>query len=51
VKRVSASLLVSHLVEGGKLSERELAELRALIDLNSHNSSRKGAKAQRTQDK
>ena len=31
----SASLLVSHLVEDGKLSASELAELRTLIDSNS----------------
>jgi BlaI family transcriptional regulator, penicillinase repressor len=47
----SASLLVSHLVEGGKLSKDELAELRRLIDSNANNSSRKGAKAPRTQNK
>jgi predicted transcriptional regulator len=45
----SASRLVSHLVEGGKLSQDELAELRQLIDVNSHKSARKGAKMQRTQ--
>jgi predicted transcriptional regulator len=45
----SASRLVSHLVEGGKLSDSELAELRKLIDVNSHKSARKGAKMQRTQ--
>jgi len=44
----SASRLVSHLVEGGKLSEGELAELRQLIDGNSHQSARKGAKTQKT---
>ncbi len=43
----SASRLVAHLVEGGKLSSGELAELRQLIDDNSNNVSRKGAKAQR----
>ena len=32
----SASRLVAHLVEGGKLSADELAELRQLIDANSH---------------
>jgi predicted transcriptional regulator len=46
----SASRLVSHLVEGGKLSEGELAELRQLIDGNSHQSARKGAKMQRTRE-
>jgi len=45
----SASRLVSHLVEGGKLSQDELAELRQLIDVNSHKSARKSAKMQRTQ--
>jgi predicted transcriptional regulator len=44
----SAGRLVSHLVEGGKLSASELAELRTLIDLNANNSSRKGAKAPRS---
>jgi len=44
----SASRLVAHLVEGGKLSERELAELRTLVDSSSSRISRKGAKAQRT---
>ncbi len=43
----SASRLVSHLVEGGKLSDGELAELRTLINSPSINVSRKGAKAQR----
>jgi BlaI family transcriptional regulator, penicillinase repressor len=42
----SASRLVTHLVEGGKLSARELDELRALLDANSNHVSRKGAKAQ-----
>jgi predicted transcriptional regulator len=46
----SASRLVSHLVEGGKLSESDLAELRRLIDVNSHKTARKGAKKQRTQN-
>jgi len=45
----SASRLVTHLVEGGKLSESELTELRELIDGTSHKSSRSGAKAQGTQ--
>ena len=44
----SAQRLVAHLVEGGKLSDKELAELRTLIDSNSKGFSRKGAKAQRT---
>ena len=40
----SAGRLVSHLVEGGKLSDDELAELRTLI--NSHSkTARKGAKS------
>jgi BlaI family penicillinase repressor len=43
----SASRLVTHLVEGGKLSNGELAELRTLINSHSNNVSRKGAKAQR----
>lgn len=43
----SASRLVAHLVEGGKLSAGELAELRALLDSNSNHVARKGAKAQR----
>jgi predicted transcriptional regulator len=43
----SASRLVTHLVEGGKLSNGELAELRELLDSHSKNVSRKGAKAQR----
>jgi predicted transcriptional regulator len=41
----SASRLVTHLVEDGQLSTKELAELRDLI--NSNHVSRKGAKAQR----
>jgi predicted transcriptional regulator len=41
----SASRLAVHLVEAGKLSPKELAELRTLIDSN--RASRKGAKAQR----
>lgn len=44
----SAGLLVSHLVEGGKLSKDELAELRKLIDSNANSFSRKGAKAPRS---
>jgi predicted transcriptional regulator len=45
----SASRLVAHLVEGGKLSDSERAELRRLIDVNSDKTARKGAKMQRTQ--
>jgi len=41
----SASRLVAHLVEGGKLSHDELAELRTLITSNSSRVSRKSAKA------
>jgi predicted transcriptional regulator len=41
----SASRLVTHLVEGGKLSDNELAELRKLINSNSNRVSRKGAKS------
>ena len=43
----SAGRLVAHLVEGGKLSHEELAELRTLLASNSKKVSRKGAKAQR----
>jgi predicted transcriptional regulator len=43
----SASRLVTHLVEGGTLSAGELAKLRQLIDGNSHQSAREGAKMQR----
>ena len=43
----SASRLVAHLVEGGKLSDDELAELRTLMSSQSNKISRKGAKAQR----
>ena len=42
----SASRLVSHLVEGGKLSHAELAELHTLIKSQTEKVSRKGAKAQ-----
>jgi predicted transcriptional regulator len=45
----SAGRLVTHLVEGGKLTDGELADLRTLINSHSHKVSRKGAKAQRTQ--
>ena len=45
----SASRLVTHLVEGGRLSNGELAELRELIDSNFHQSAREGAKMQRAQ--
>jgi predicted transcriptional regulator len=41
----SAGRLATHLVEAGRLTPDELAELRKLIDTN--NVSRKGAKAQR----
>jgi predicted transcriptional regulator len=43
----SASRLVAHLVEAGQLSDRELAELRALIESDSKHPSRKAAKSQR----
>jgi len=43
----SAGRLVSHLVEGGKLSAEELAELRRMIDGNANQVSRKGAKGPR----
>ena len=43
----SAQRLVAHLVEGGKLSADELAELRTLINSNSSKVSRKGAKTPR----
>lgn len=43
----SAGRLVSHLVEGGKLSPDELAELRTLINSHGDKTSRKGAKAQK----
>jgi predicted transcriptional regulator len=43
----SAGRLVTHLVEGGKLTDDELAELRTLINSHSNRVSRKGAKAQR----
>jgi predicted transcriptional regulator len=41
----SAGRLAAHLVEAGRLSETELAELRKLIDSNG--ASRKGAKPQK----
>jgi BlaI family penicillinase repressor len=44
----SAGQLVAHIVERGNLSDRELAELRALIDSGSGKAPRKGAKTQRT---
>jgi predicted transcriptional regulator len=44
----SAQRLVAHLVEGGKLSDGELAELRTLIKANTNKSSRKGAKTTRS---
>ena len=43
----SAHRLASHLVEGGELSNAELAELRTLIDTNSKRTSRRGAKTQK----
>jgi BlaI family transcriptional regulator, penicillinase repressor len=43
----SASRLVTHLVEGGKLSASELADLQTLINSEAGKGSRKGAKAQR----
>ncbi len=43
----SASRLVAHLVEAGRLSGEELAELRELIKINSKRVSRQGAKPQR----
>lgn len=43
----SAGRLVSHLVEGGKLSAEELAELRRMIDGDANPVSRKDAKAPR----
>jgi predicted transcriptional regulator len=43
----SASRLVTHLVEGGKLSLDELADLRTLLASNSNQVSRKGAKKQK----
>ena len=45
----SAGRLVTHLVEGGQLSAKELSELRALIDSNSNSNrvSRKSAKPQK----
>jgi predicted transcriptional regulator len=48
----SASRLVAHLVEDGKLSAKELAELRALIEQNTGSNkkvSRRGAESQRNQ--
>ncbi len=44
----SAQRLVAHLVEGGNLTDDELAELRQMLDSHSRKDSRKGAKAQRT---
>jgi BlaI family transcriptional regulator, penicillinase repressor len=44
----SAQQLVAHLVEGGKLSEQELSELRTLLNANASKTSRKGAKAARS---
>lgn len=45
----SAQRLVAHLVEGGKLSSKELAELRKLLNVNSNKTVRRGTKTQRTQ--
>jgi BlaI family transcriptional regulator, penicillinase repressor len=44
----SAARLVTHLVEGGKLTRAELAELRTLVNGSAGKTSRKGAKPQRT---
>jgi len=44
----STSRLVAHLVEGGKLSNDELAELRTLINSEAGKGVRKGAKAPRS---
>lgn len=46
----SAGLLVAHLVEGGKLSAEELAELRQMIDSSDKKTSRKGAKSRRKKE-
>jgi predicted transcriptional regulator len=43
----SAGRLVSHLVEGGKLTNDELTELQTLIESQAGKVSRKRAKAQR----
>lgn len=43
----SAGLLVAHLVEGGKLSDAEIDELRALVNSRSARASRKGTKTRR----
>jgi predicted transcriptional regulator len=43
----SAGRLVTHLVEGGKLSLDELADLRSLLASNSNHVSRKSAKKQK----
>ena len=43
----SASRLVAHLVEGGKLTALELAELRSLLESHSGKRSRKGVKSQK----
>jgi BlaI family penicillinase repressor len=45
----SASRLVAHLVEAGRLSDKELAELRKLIESDSKRVSRTGAKPRRIQ--
>ena len=43
----SAQRLVAHLVEGGKLTSGELAELRVLLDSTPNKTARKSGKAQR----
>lgn len=44
----SAQRLVAHLVEGGRLSAGELADLRRLLNSHAKKESRRGAKAQKT---
>ena len=44
----SAGRLAAHLIEGGRLSDDELTELRQMLDSHSGNDSRKATKAQRT---
>jgi predicted transcriptional regulator len=46
----SAGLLVAHLVEGGKLSAEELAELRQLLAASGEAASRKAAKTRRKKE-
>lgn len=43
----SAGRLVAHLVERGRLSDAELAELQTLVDSSARRASRRGAKAQK----